>query len=96
MEITKEQVQEYISKNFDTFFVEALAKYIKDVMFIDNPSNEVIEDYREEFKQLIWDGIAHGTKSYLEDNEAESFKILSKEFLNYFSKKDISISFTKN
>ena len=90
MEITKEQMQEYIQKNFDTFFVEGLAKYVKDVMLADL-SKESIEEYREELKHLIWEAISHGVKSYLEEYNGEAVKIIASELVDSFRYKRFSI-----
>ena len=93
-EITKEDVQDYISLNFDSFFVDALAKYVKDVIFPNKDnSEEEIKDYRDEIKQLIWEGISHGTKEYLEEYDGEAVKIISREFLKEIGNKEISIKF---
>ncbi len=75
--ITKQQVQDYISENFDSFFVDALAKYIRDVIFPEPKNEEDVEEYREELKQLVWDGISNGFSKYLSSDYHEGGKELS-------------------
>jgi hypothetical protein len=92
MEITKEQVQEYIHKNFYSFFVEALAKYVRDIM-CKGATEEDMKDLKTELKDLIFDAISYGVKNYLNDHENEAIQIISDKFLERFSDKEITISF---
>jgi len=95
--ITKQEVQEYIQENFDTFFVDALAKYILNAMSPDPEDRLSPEEYREDLKQLIWEGIAHGVKEYLDEYE-HSYQFMEKlasEMVGRFlhAHKRISVSF---
>lgn len=96
--ITKEQVKEYINKNFGVFFVDALAKYVKDVIFPqpDNESDEehqtALEEYREELKQLIWEAVSNGVLEYLRDGDGEAVSIICKELSAHFALREPSIT----
>lgn len=92
MEITKEQVQEYIHKNFDTFFVSGLAQYVKDTMCV-GANEEDMKELRSEIKQLIFESISNGVKEYLQEYDGEAVKIISKQFLEELAYKKISITF---
>lgn len=94
MEITREQVREYINKNFDSFFVEALAKYVYDVICPpEGRDEESMQEYRTELKNLIFDAISAGVKEYLNECEDEAIKIISEKFFEKFSNREISIHF---
>jgi len=96
MEITKEQVQEYIKKNYDSFFVSALSKCIKEIMFPNcNKENqkEYEEEYKEELKQLIYQSISYGVKEYLEDSDLDFIGTVFREIVKDLSYRKLSISF---
>ena len=88
MKITQKQFEEYMDKNWDQHFYMALVEAIKENLF---PNAEASKEYREELKQLIWEAVSHGVKSYLEDYNGEAVKIITKEFLEGFSERDISL-----
>lgn len=94
IKITIEQVKEYIEDNFSAFFVEALAKYVKDVICPNaTTTQEEMQEYRNELKFLIRDGICDGVKEYLREYEGEAVEIIANQFLKQFSDKEISINF---
>ncbi len=90
--ITKEQVREYIDENYNEFFVDALTKYVKEVIFDESASLDDRSEYRKEVKDLIYDGVKHGTLEYLEKNGDSYMRTVAEElFKGILNKKKILV-----
>ena|SRR5947207_15192036 len=65
--ITKEQFNNYINENWNEHFYLALAECLRKEMF-SNASKEDREEYKNEIKRLVKDGISDGVKYFLDEN----------------------------
>lgn len=92
MEITEEQIKKYINKNWNNCFVLGMAKFVRDAMF-SKQTDEDMEDYRQELKDLIFEAISDGVKTYLEQHDAEAMGIIGSSLSNALENKKITVRF---
>lgn len=88
MEITKEEVDKFIDENWNQCFYKALADHLKNTLLDNNEK----KDYREEIKQLIWEGVSNGIKDFLSENYDCLIKQVAREMNNLI---EINIDFKR-
>ncbi len=89
--ITKEQFNEYLNENWNEHFHKALVECVKESLF---PVIEAerLKEYRKELKQLIWEAVSDGVKTYLDAHDEETIDIIAKGFSERLAEKTITFT----
>lgn len=88
--ITKEQFNDYMEENWNEHFHGALLQCVREQLFPEKDP-EKLKDYREELKQLIWEAVSDGVKTYLDAHDGETIDIIAKGFSERISEKTITV-----
>lgn len=86
----KEEVEAYINDNWNSHFFKALTEHLKETMLERDKDQK--EDYRQEIKQLIWEGISDGVKCYLDENQKDLIDKIAEKFGDSF---EINVNINK-